>query len=172
MTNAPGHKSGYNAAQVEEQEVLTCRCHHDASRATTIPSWPNRSRTLAALQRPPATRSILTASSPSCLPSSTRRCSRQGRPSGRDHRLTGQRVVKGEEASPNRHGLTTCMPCSFAPCRWSRSVASAQRNGLREVTVTYRCIPLLTTPYGTRVARSARTRCSHLRATAPSWPRG
>jgi hypothetical protein len=41
-------KSGYNAAQVEERDVLTCRCHHDASRATTIPSWPNRSRTVAA----------------------------------------------------------------------------------------------------------------------------
>jgi hypothetical protein len=35
--------------QVEERDVLTCRCQHDASRATTIPSWPNRSRTLAAL---------------------------------------------------------------------------------------------------------------------------
>src|SRR5215213_3640079 len=48
VTNAPGHKSGYNAAQVEERDVLTRRCHHDATRATTIPSWPNRSRTVAA----------------------------------------------------------------------------------------------------------------------------
>jgi hypothetical protein len=49
------------------------------------------------------------------------------------------------------------MPCSVAPFRRSRSVARAQRNGLPEVTVPDRCIPLLPAPYGTRVARSART---------------
>src|SRR5215218_8670001 len=49
------------------------------------------------------------------------------------------------------------MPCSFGRLRWSRAAACAQRTGLPEVTVTDRCIPLLTAAYGTRVARPART---------------
>jgi hypothetical protein len=57
-----------------------------------------------------ATRSTWTRCRPSCWPWSTRRCSRQGRRCGSDHRLTLQRVVKGEDVSPNRHGVTPCMP--------------------------------------------------------------
>jgi hypothetical protein len=58
-----------------------------------------------------------------------------------------------------RRDLTPCMPCSFAPCRRSRSGAYTLPSGTLEVTVTDRWIPLVTAayPYGTRVARPART---------------
>ena len=53
--------------------------------------------------------------------------------------------------------LTPCMPCSFGFLPYPRSGAGAQPAGLLEVTVTVRCIPLVTAPYGTRVARPLRT---------------
>jgi hypothetical protein len=53
--------------------------------------------------------------------------------------------------------LTPCMPCSVAPSRRSRSVASGERNGCLGVTVTDRWVPLVTAACGTRVARPART---------------
>jgi hypothetical protein len=53
--------------------------------------------------------------------------------------------------------MIPCMPCSFGPVHSSRSEAGAQRNNPLRVTVTVRCIPLVTAAYGTRVARPART---------------
>src|SRR5215212_10644956 len=59
------------------------------------------------------------------------------------------------------HGRSTlpipCMPCSFGllPHPRSGSRSPAQRSS--RVTVTDRCIPLVTAAYGTRVARPART---------------
>jgi hypothetical protein len=53
--------------------------------------------------------------------------------------------------------LTPCMPCSFGLLPHPRSGMCAQPNGLLGVTVTVRCIPLVTAAYGTRVARPART---------------
>jgi hypothetical protein len=53
--------------------------------------------------------------------------------------------------------MTPCMPCSIAPCRRSRSAASAQRNGPSGMAGTDRQIPLVTAACGTRVARPART---------------
>jgi hypothetical protein len=49
------------------------------------------------------------------------------------------------------------MPCSFGLFPHRRSGTWAQPTGLLEVTVTVRQIPLVTTAYGTRVARAART---------------
>jgi hypothetical protein len=49
------------------------------------------------------------------------------------------------------------MPCSFGLLPHPRSGAGTQTNGLLKVTVTVRCIPLVTAAYGTRVARTART---------------
>jgi hypothetical protein len=53
--------------------------------------------------------------------------------------------------------LTPCMPCSFGLLPRPRSGTCAQSNGLLQLTVTVRCIPLVTAPYGTRVPRPART---------------
>jgi hypothetical protein len=53
--------------------------------------------------------------------------------------------------------MSACMPCSFAPCRRSKSEASAQCNRPLGVTVTVRWIPLVTAACGTWVARPART---------------
>jgi hypothetical protein len=49
------------------------------------------------------------------------------------------------------------MPCSFGVLSDPRSGTRAQSNGLLEVTVTVRWIPLVTAVCGTRVARPART---------------
>ena len=49
------------------------------------------------------------------------------------------------------------MPCSVGLLPYPRSAACAQPTGLLEVTVTDRCIPLVTAAYGTRVAREVRT---------------
>jgi hypothetical protein len=56
-----------------------------------------------------------------------------------------------------RSRLTSCMPCIVALCRRSRSEPGAQPTGLLEVTVTDRCIPLVTAACGTRVVRPVRT---------------
>jgi hypothetical protein len=53
--------------------------------------------------------------------------------------------------------LNTCMPCSFGLLLHRRSETSAQPNGLLEVTVIVRWLPLVPAAYGTRVARPART---------------
>jgi hypothetical protein len=80
------------------------------------------------------------------------------------------------------------MPCSFGPLQSPRSGAGAQCNGLLKVTVTVRCIPLVTAAYGTRVARPVRTtrlapggdgseldpgvaRVANARRTAHNWGR-
>jgi hypothetical protein len=49
------------------------------------------------------------------------------------------------------------MPCSFGLLPHARSEAGVQSNGLPEVTVVVRWIPLVPAAYGTRVARPART---------------
>jgi hypothetical protein len=49
--------------------------------------------------------------------------------------------------------LTSCMPCSFGPLRSSRSGGSVLVAGPCGVTVTIRYVPLVTTAYGTWVAR-------------------
>jgi hypothetical protein len=49
------------------------------------------------------------------------------------------------------------MPCSFGPLPHPRSELGAQPIEVLEVTVTDRCIPLLTAAYGRRVARPVRT---------------
>jgi hypothetical protein len=49
------------------------------------------------------------------------------------------------------------MPCSFALFPHPRSAACALPSGLVRVTVTIRCIPLVTAAYDTRVARPPRT---------------
>jgi hypothetical protein len=49
------------------------------------------------------------------------------------------------------------MPCSFGLLPHPRSGMRAQANGLLEVTVTVRYIPLVPAAYGTRVARPTRT---------------
>jgi hypothetical protein len=63
--------------------------------------------------------------------------------------------------------VTPCMPCSFGPLPHPRSEPGGQPNGLRGVTVTDRCIPLVTAAYGTRVARPARTTRLATRAMVP-----
>jgi hypothetical protein len=49
------------------------------------------------------------------------------------------------------------MPCSFGLLLHPRSRLCDQPNGLLELTVTVRCIPLVTAAYGTWVARQAFT---------------
>jgi hypothetical protein len=49
------------------------------------------------------------------------------------------------------------MPCSFGLLPYPRSGTGAQPNGRLGVTVSVRCIPLVTAAYGTRVAWPART---------------
>jgi len=49
------------------------------------------------------------------------------------------------------------MPCSFGLLPHPRSETGTSPNGLLRVTVTDRYIPLVTTAYGTWVARPART---------------
>ena len=68
--------------------------------------------------------------------------------------------------------LTPCMPCSFGTLHSPRLRTCAQSNGHLEVTMTVRWIPLVTAPYGMRVARPARTTSSLLAATVPSSTRG
>jgi hypothetical protein len=68
--------------------------------------------------------------------------------------------------------MTPCMPCSVAPCWQSRSEASAQHNGLPEVTVIVRWIPLVTAAYGTWVARPGRATMAHPCGPAPAPPEG
>jgi hypothetical protein len=84
-----------------------------------------------------------------------------------------QRVVKGEDVSPTRHGVTTCMPCSFGLLPHPRSEPCAQPDRPLEVTVTVRWIPLVPAAYGTRVARPARTTIvSRLARRLPAHPEG
>ena len=64
-----------------------------------IPSWPNRSRTVAAFSARLPDEIDLDSLFTGLLTFVDQTMQRQGRPSGRDHRLTLQRVVKGEEAS-------------------------------------------------------------------------
>jgi hypothetical protein len=45
--------------------------------------------------------------------------------------------------------LTPCMPCSFGLLPHPRSGMGAHSNGLLEVTVTDRYVPLVTAAYGT-----------------------
>src|SRR5512132_2702694 len=59
------------------------------------------------------------------------------------------------------------MPCSFGLLPHPRSEASGQPTGLPEVTVTDRCIPLVTATYGTRVARPASTTMLPLEGDRP-----
>jgi hypothetical protein len=54
-------------------------------------------------------------------------------------------------------GVNACMPCSFGLLPNPRSVTWAQSNGLLEVTVIDRWIPLVPAAYGTRVAWPAGT---------------
>ena len=49
--------------------------------------------------------------------------------------------------------LTPCMPCSFGLLPHPRSQPCGQPNGLLEVTVSYRWVPLVPAAYGTPVAR-------------------
>jgi hypothetical protein len=60
-----------------------------------------------------------------------------------------RRVVKDTEAEPGPTGSTPCMPCSFALLPHPRSAACALPSGRLRVTVTDRCIPLVTAAYGT-----------------------
>jgi hypothetical protein len=55
------------------------------------------------------------------------------------------------------------MPCSFGLLPHPRSGTRAQPNGLLELTVTDRYMPLATAAYGMRVARPARTPIISLR---------
>jgi hypothetical protein len=48
------------------------------------------------------------------------------------------------------------MPCSFGLLPHPRPATGGQPTGLLEVTVTVRCIPLVTAAYGTWVARPVR----------------
>jgi hypothetical protein len=115
----------------------------------------------------------------------TRRSSGAGGGPGRGpprKRAATKSTLLGGLRSPGTCGNA----CSHSGGRkWSRSVRSAQRNGLPEVTVPYRCILLLTAPYGMRVARPARTamlapggdgsqlgrRVRPVLVTTASWPR-
>jgi hypothetical protein len=62
-------------------------------------------------------------------------------------------------------------PQTAAPARCGSQDHVIQLNGRIGVTVTVRWIPLVSAPYGTRVARPAERRCSQVTATAPARPR-
>jgi hypothetical protein len=76
------------------------------------------------------------------------------------------------QLSQLRRGLTPCMPCSFGLLPHPRSPTCALPSGLVRVTVTIRCIQLVTAAYGTWVARMVRTTIVPLAATVPGRPEG
>jgi hypothetical protein len=138
------------------------RCSSRLAAASKL-SWIDASTAAAMTQPGPsrpsadacATRSSWTPSQPSWSRWLIKPCSPPLYRSGSNHRHRHARIENREETNCDAD-MTPCMPCSFGLLPHPRSGRRPQLTGRLRMTVTVRCVPLVTAAYGTRVARPAR----------------